>query len=64
VTAIFCALTRITGEGYMLCALGKELRKIRIERGELLLDMANRIGIRPALLSGIENGNCPRNVGF
>ena len=40
----------------MLTALGKELRILRISRGELLKDMACKLSITPAYLSSIENG--------
>lgn len=40
----------------MLTALGKELRFLRISRGELLKDMACKLSITPAYLSSIENG--------
>lgn len=40
----------------MLTELGKELRKIRINRDEILKDMASKLGITPAYLSAIENG--------
>lgn len=40
----------------MLSEYGKILRKIRIDRGELLGDMAGKLEISPALLSYIENG--------
>lgn len=38
-------------------ALGKFLRKIRIDRDERLYDMAKRLGISSAFLSGVENGH-------
>lgn len=40
----------------MLTSLGRYLRKLRIDRGELLKEMADRIGISSAMLSSIENG--------
>lgn len=40
----------------MLTSLGKYLRKMRIDRGELLKDMADRLGMSSAMLSSIENG--------
>ena len=40
----------------MLTAVGKELRILRISRGELLKDMACKLSITPAYLSSIENG--------
>lgn len=41
----------------MATKYGIELRKIRIERGENLLHMSNRIGISASYLSSIENGS-------
>ena len=41
----------------MLTDLGKTLRKIRIDNAELLKDMAQKVGMSPAMLSSIENGN-------
>ena len=40
----------------MLTALGKVLRRLRLERGELLKDMATAIDVVPSYLSSIENG--------
>lgn len=40
----------------MLTSLGKELRKLRIDRGEVLRDMAEKLSISSAYLSSIENG--------
>lgn len=40
----------------MLTLLGKELRKLRLEHGELLKDMADCLSITPAYLSSIEHG--------
>lgn len=40
----------------MLTLLGKELRMLRLTRGEILKDMAEKLGITPAYLSAIENG--------
>ena len=40
----------------MLTELGKYLRKLRIDRGELLKDMAEQVGMTSAYLSSIENG--------
>lgn len=40
----------------MLTELGKFLRKIRIDRGELLRDMSNKLGVSAAYLSAVENG--------
>lgn len=41
----------------MVTELGKFLRKLRIDNGELLADMANKLGVSPAFLSRVENGN-------
>lgn len=40
----------------MLTSFGKFCRKLRIDRGELLLDMANKLGVSAAFLSSVENG--------
>lgn len=40
----------------MLTLLGKELRILRISRGEILKEMAEKLSITPAYLSAIENG--------
>ena len=40
----------------MVTQLGKALRAIRLERGEVLKDMAQRLSISTAYLSAIENG--------
>jgi len=40
----------------MLTLLGKELRMLRISRGEILKSMADKLSITPAYLSAIENG--------
>lgn len=40
----------------MLTNLGKFLRKIRIDRGEILKDMADNLGVSSAFLSAVENG--------
>lgn len=40
----------------MLSEYGKVLRIIRINNGELLNDMAQKVDVSPALLSYIENG--------
>ena len=49
----------ITGEEValaMLTELGKYLRKLRIDNGQLLKDMADILGISSANLSAVENG--------
>ncbi len=40
----------------MLTSLGKFLRKIRIDRGEVLKDMADKLGVTASFLSAVENG--------
>lgn len=40
----------------MLTALGKFLRKLRIDRGEILKDMADKLGVTVSFLSAVENG--------
>lgn len=40
----------------MLTEFGKILRKLRIDNGQLLKDMADTLGISPANLSSVENG--------
>lgn len=40
----------------MLTNIGKFLRKLRIDNGEILKDMANALDVSPAFLSAVENG--------
>ncbi len=40
----------------MLTSLGKILRSIRIEEGEILRDMAKKLNVSSAFLSAVENG--------
>jgi HTH-type transcriptional regulator, competence development regulator len=40
----------------MLTPLGKALRKLRIDRGWLLKEMADGIDVAPSFLSGVETG--------
>ena len=40
----------------MLTAFGKALRKLRIDRGEILKSMADQLGISSSYLSAIETG--------
>lgn len=40
----------------MLTNFGKISRKLRIDNDELLLDMANHLGVSAAFLSKVENG--------
>lgn len=41
----------------MVTSYGRELRKIRIDRQELLKNMADRLQVSSAYLSAVENGN-------
>ena len=45
-------------------AFGKELRKMRIDASEVLGTMAKKLGVSPAYLSSIENGqrDIPENL--
>lgn len=40
----------------MITSVGKFLRKLRIDRGEILRDMADKLGVSSAFLSAVENG--------
>lgn len=40
----------------MLSPFGKFSRKLRLERGELLLDMAKKLQVQPSYLSSVEVG--------
>ena len=40
----------------MVTAFGKYCRKLRIDEGELLLDMAEKLNVSTAFLSKVENG--------
>ena len=40
----------------MLTRLGRFLRKLRIDRGELLKDMAEKLDVSVSFLSAVENG--------
>jgi transcriptional regulator with XRE-family HTH domain len=44
----------------MLTEFGKNLRKIRIDKGELVKDMADKLEVTPSYLSAVENGK--RNI--
>lgn len=48
-----------------LTDLGRFLRKLRIDRGELLRDMAAKLGVAISFLSSVENGkkNMPSEWG-
>ena len=43
---------------------GKELRKLRIDKSELLKDMADRLGVSPAFISATETGRKPIPADF
>ena len=40
----------------MLSEFGKFSRKLRIDRDELLIDMSQKLGVKPAFLSAVEFG--------
>jgi len=40
----------------MLTSLGRFLRKLRIDRGEILKDMAGKLNVTVSFLSAVENG--------
>lgn len=40
----------------MLTSIGKFLRKLRIDQGEILKDMADKLDVSVAFLSAVENG--------
>ncbi len=40
----------------MLTSIGRFLRKLRADKGEILKDMANALGVSSAFLSAVENG--------
>ena len=48
----------------MTTAIGKELRKLRIDRDERLMDMANRLGKSPSFISAVEVGKKSPPTGF
>lgn len=48
----------------MTTELGKELRKLRIDRNERLLDMASKIGKSVAFVSAVEVGKKSPPTGF
>jgi transcriptional regulator with XRE-family HTH domain len=43
----------------MLTSIGRVLRKIRIDHGEILKNMADRLGVTASYLSAVENGKRP-----
>jgi len=48
----------------MTTAIGKELRKLRIDREERLLDMANKLGKSASFVSAVEVGKKAPPSGF
>ena len=48
----------------MITEFGKALRKIRIDRGEVLRDMAARLEVSPSFISAIETGKKKIPTGF
>jgi len=44
------------GRMTMLTAFGREVRKLRIDRGQLLKDLADGLGVSSAWLSAVETG--------
>lgn len=40
----------------MVTSIGKFLRKLRIDNGEILKNMTDKLGVAPAFLSAVENG--------
>ena len=40
----------------MITSVGRFLRKLRIDKGEILRDMAKNLGVSSAFLSAVENG--------
>jgi len=48
----------------MLTELGKELRKLRIDHSERLLDMSKKIGKSSAFISAVETGQKAPPSGF
>jgi transcriptional regulator with XRE-family HTH domain len=42
-----------------LTDFGKAIRKLRIERGETMLDMSEKVGKSPSFLSAVETGRKP-----
>lgn len=48
----------------MLTSFGKFCRKLRIDEGKLLLDMAQQLRVSPAFLSKVENGKAKPPMGW
>lgn len=52
------------GGKIMLTSFGKFCRKLRIDNGKLLFDMAQQLGVSSAFLSKVENGKAKPPVGW
>jgi transcriptional regulator with XRE-family HTH domain len=52
------------GEAIMITEIGKELRKLRIDRNERLIDMAERVEKSAAFISAVEVGKKSPPAGF
>lgn len=48
----------------MVTRFGRFCRNIRMDNGELLYDMAKRLGVSSAFLSSVENGRAKPPVGW
>ena len=48
----------------MVTELGEQLRSIRAQRSEYLMDMAKKVGLSPAMLSSVETGARKAPKGF
>ena len=48
----------------MLTSFGKEIRKLRIDKGLRLLDLADRLGMSSAFVSAVETGRKPIPTGY
>ena len=48
----------------MITEIGKELRKLRIDRDERLLDMSERLDKSSAFISAVERGTKTPPIGF
>lgn len=49
-------MIEFVSEVCMVTSFGKFLRNLRMDMGELLLNMAAKLDVSPAFLSGVENG--------
>jgi transcriptional regulator with XRE-family HTH domain len=48
----------------MLTEFGKEIRKLRIDKGLRLLDLAERLSMSSAFVSAVETGRKPIPIGY